>query len=147
MDRPNKTKYYLNIAREVAERSTCLRRKYGAVIVKNDEIIATGYNGAPRGHKNCCETGYCEREKRNVPHGTQYELCVSVHAEQNAIISAARRDMIGATMYLAGLDAQTGEEITGVPCTICERMINNSGITYLVNREETIEIHPNDKND
>lgn len=89
--RITKDEYYLSIAASVAKRSTCLRRQYGAVIIKNDEIISTGYNGAARGEPNCCDTGECWREANNIPHGEQYEKCVAVHAEQNAIISAARR--------------------------------------------------------
>lgn len=132
MDRIDKQEYYLNIAREVSKRSTCIRRQYGAVIVNHDEVIATGYNGAPRGHDNCCDVGECYREKHQVPHGEQYEKCIAVHAEQNAIISAARRDMIGATLYLAGYDAQTGEELEAEPCLICQRMIANAGIEKVV---------------
>ena len=105
MERIQKDEYYLNIAHEVAARSTCLRRRYGAVIVNNDEIIATGYNGAPRGEPNCIDRGFCKREELNVPKGERYELCVAVHAEQNAIISAARRDMIGGTIYIVGLES------------------------------------------
>lgn len=128
--RKNKTYYYLGIARAVAQRSTCIRRQYGAIIVKNDEIIATGYNGAPRGEPNCCDVGECWRAAHNIPHGEQYEKCVSVHAEQNAIISAARRDMIGATMYLVGIE--DGETIAATPCDICRRMIKNAGIKEVV---------------
>ena len=102
MKRIDKENYYLDIAETVLERSTCLRRCYGAIIVKNDEIVSTGYNGAPRGRKNCMDLGYCTREAMNVPSGERYELCRSVHAEMNAIISAARRDTLGATLYLAG---------------------------------------------
>ena len=109
MDRTSKENYYLGIADAVQERSTCLRRKYGAIIVRNDEIISTGYNGAPRGRKNCNDLGYCAREAMQIPSGERYELCRSVHAEANAIISASRRDMIGATLYLVGRDAKTGE--------------------------------------
>lgn len=131
--RPNKNEYYLNIAAEVAKRSTCLRRQYGAIIVKNDEIIATGYNGAPRVENNCCDMNYCYREAHNIPHGEQYEKCVSVHAEQNAIISARRQDMIGATLYLAGWENETrmapGE---AQPCTICWRLIKNAGIKEVI---------------
>ena len=97
MKRIDKENYYLDIAETVLERSTCLRRCYGAIIVKNDEIVSTGYNGAPRGRKNCMDLGYCTREAMNVPSGERYELCRSVHAEMNAIISAARRDTLGAT--------------------------------------------------
>lgn len=128
--RPTKDEYYLNIARAIAARSTCLRRQYGAVIVNNDEIIATGYNGAPRGEANCCDTGLCRRDANLPPvdpmaakHGMQYDSCVAVHAEQNAIISAGRAEMQGATLYLASLDGKTA-----YPCNICNRMIKNAGI-------------------
>ena len=97
-NRTSKQNYYLDIADSVLERSTCLRRKYGAIIVRNDEIISTGYNGAPRGRRNCSDLGRCTRESLNIPSGERYELCRSVHAEANAIISASRRDMIGATI-------------------------------------------------
>ena len=109
MKRVDKNNYYLDIAEAVIERGTCLRRNYGAIIVKNDEIISTGYVGAPRGRKNCCDLGYCTREKLNIPRGERYELCRSVHAEQNAIISANRKDMIASTLYLVGIDYKTGE--------------------------------------
>ncbi len=111
MNRISKENYYLNIAQTVLERATCLRRVYGAIIVKNDEIISTGYNGAPRGRKNCMDLGYCTREAMQVPRGERYELCRSVHAEANAIISASRRDMVGGTLYLVGRNAQTGGEL------------------------------------
>ena len=107
--RTDKQNYYLDIADSVLERSTCLRRKYGAIIVRNDEIISTGYNGAPRGRRNCSDIGECTRERLHIPSGERYELCRSVHAEANAIISASRRDMIGATIYLVGRDAMTNE--------------------------------------
>lgn len=125
MNRPDKDHYYLGIAQAVAKRSTCLRRQYGAVIVKNDEIIATGYNGAPRGFVNCCDTGECMRTGHKHNDG-DYSSCKSVHAEMNAIISAARRDMIGATLYLAGF--QDEKPIDSAPCPVCERMIQNAGI-------------------
>ena len=134
MERIDKTKYYLGIAMNVSRRSTCLRRQYGAVIVNNDEIIATGYNGSSRRQENCCDTGSCYRETHQIPHGEQYEKCVAVHAEQNAIISAARRDMIGSTLYLAGIDTQTGEELDAEPCLICARMIANSGIKRVISK-------------
>ena len=133
MSRISKTEYYLGIAEAVAKRSTCLRRQYGAIIVKNDEIIATGYNGSPRGSDNCCDVGRCWREENNIPHGEQYEACLAVHAEQNAIISASRRDMIGSTLYLVGFEA--GKRIPSEkvkPCKICEKMIINSGIVQVV---------------
>ena len=130
--RPSKDEYYLNIAEAVLQRSTCLRRKYGAVIVKDDEIIATGYNGSPRGQKNCCDTGKCQREEKQIPHGERYEECVSVHAEMNAIISASRRDMIGATLYLAGREADETPVANITPCLICRRLIVNAGISKVV---------------
>ena len=146
MKRIDKNNYYLDIAEATLERATCLRKKWGAVIVKNDEIISTGYNGAPRGRKNCDDLGYCVREKLNIPRGERYELCRSVHAEQNAIISAPRKDMIGATMYLTGEEngyLEDGllyfEEVTDAsPCPICERMIRNSGIERVINRKGII---------
>lgn len=137
--RPSKDNYYLEIARAVSRRSTCLRRQYGAVIVNNDEIVSTGYNGAPRGCEECTETGICWREQNNIPHGTQYEKCVSVHAEQNAIISAARSEMLGGTLYLVGFE--NGIEIPDPePCCICERMIRNAGIKRIVTICETKEV-------
>lgn len=135
MNRISKDQYYLNIALAVSKRSTCNRRQYGAIIVKNDEIIATGYNGSARGAVNCCDAGECYRERMKVPHGQQYEKCVAVHAEQNAIISAARKDMIGATMYLIG--TEHGEIIKGEPCSICQRMIDNAGIKEVITAEKT----------
>lgn len=128
--RPNKEQYYLNIAKAVSLRSTCIRRQYGAVIVKNDEIIATGYNGSPRGMTNCCDTGICYRERNSIPHGKEYEECKAVHAEQNAIISAPREKMIGSTIYLYG--SENGKDIDASPCKICARMIVNAGITDIV---------------
>lgn len=136
MERRDKHNYYLDIAQTVAARGTCLRRNFGAIIVKNDQIISTGYVGAPRGRKNCCDLGYCTREKLNIPRGTRYELCRSVHAEQNAIIHAARTDMLGATLYLVGLECSTGEYVAGAnPCAMCKRMIINAGISHVVVRD------------
>ena len=133
--RTSKENYYLDIADSVLERSTCLRRCYGAIIVRNDEILSTGYNGAPRGRQNCSDLQYCEREQRGIPSGERYELCRSVHAEMNAIISAARRDMIGATMYLVGRDAKTGELLGDTTsCSMCRRLIINAGIERIVCR-------------
>ena len=135
MGRIDKENYYLDIAQTVAGRSTCLRRCYGAIIVKNDEIVSTGYNGAPRGRKNCMDLGYCTREAMNVPSGERYELCRSVHAEMNAIISAARRDTLGATLYLAGREAKTGELLhDATSCSMCRRLIINAGIQRVVIR-------------
>ena len=133
--RVNKDNYYLTIADAVLGRSTCLRRKYGAIIVKNDEILSTGYNGAPRGRINCNALGYCNREQLQIPAGQRYELCRSVHAEANAIISAARRDMIGGTLYLVGRDVKTNQLLTDTTsCAMCRRMIINSGIDRVVCR-------------
>ena len=136
MKRISKENYYLNMAETALERSTCLRRKWGAVLVKNDEIISTGYNGAPRGRKNCDELGYCIREKLNIPRGERYELCRSVHAEQNAIISAPRKNMIDATLYMVGKHADTGEYVeNAMSCSMCKRVIINSGISKIVIRD------------
>ena len=126
--RINKINYYLDVAEAVAKRSTCLRRKYGAVIVKNDEIISTGYNGSPRGVINCIDCGYCEREINNIKPGSQYEICCSVHAEQNAIISARRNQMIDSVLYLVGLEKDNIISKYNKPCKICNRMIINAGI-------------------
>ncbi len=135
MDRRGKVNYYLDIAEAVAKRGTCLRRNYGAIIVNNDEIISTGYTGAPRGRKNCIDLNCCAREKLQIPRGERYELCRSVHAEANAIISAARRDMIGATLYLVGLDMKNGGLVSDASsCAMCKRLIINSGIEKVVSR-------------
>ena len=137
MQRISKENYYLNIAQTVLERATCLRRVYGAIIVKNDEIISTGYNGAPRGRRNCVDMGYCTRERLQVPRGERYELCRSVHAEANAIISAQRRDMVGATIYLVGRDARSGELLhDATSCPMCRRMIINAGISQVIIRRD-----------
>ena len=133
--RKDKVNYYLDIADAVRSRSTCLRRQYGAIIVASDEIIATGYNGAPRGRKNCDELGRCTRQELQIPSGQRYELCRAVHAEENAIISASRKEMMGGTLYLVGRDAQTGELLSGTtPCTLCRRDIINAGIRNVVCR-------------
>lgn len=138
--RVNKENYYLNIADAVLERSTCMRRKYGAIIVRSDEIISTGYNGAPRGRKNCSDLGYCTREAMQIPSGERYELCRSVHAEANAIISAARRDILGSTLYMVCKDPKTGELIPhSTSCSMCRRFIINAGITRLVIRDTPTE--------
>ncbi|MEG0765435.1 MAG: deaminase [Pseudoflavonifractor sp.] len=135
MKRIDKENYYLDIAETVLGRATCLRRCYGAIIVRNDEIIATGYNGAPRGRKNCVDLGRCTREALNIPSGQRYELCRSVHAEANAIISAARSETMGATLYMACKDPATGELIPGsTSCAMCRRLIINAGIDRVVIR-------------
>ena len=132
MNRIDKHQYYLGIADSVSERSTCLRRRYGAVIVREDEIISTGYNGAPRGRQNCTDIGRCVREEMQIPSGERYELCRSVHAEANAIISASRRDMIGSTLYLIGRDSRGGLLPVAGCCSMCRRMILNAGISKVV---------------
>ena len=138
--RISKDRYYLNIAETVADRSTCRRRRYGAVIVNHDEIVATGYNGAARGVSDCLERGSCWREANGIPHGEQYEKCLGVHAEQNAIISAARSEMIGGTLYLAGFEDSCRRIEDPRPCLICSRMIRNAGITRVVTRKGEIKI-------
>ncbi len=136
MARRDKINYYLDLADVVSQRGTCLRRRYGAVIVKNDEVISTGYVGAPRGRKNCTDLGYCIRQQLQIPRGERYELCRSVHAEQNAIISAERNKMIGATMYLTGREAVTGEYIKNSnSCSLCKRFIINAGIKNVFIRD------------
>ena len=136
MERVDKVNYYLDIAESVAERGTCIRNNYGSIIVKNDEIISTGYTGAPRGRKNCIDLGYCTRQKYEMPSGKGYERCRSVHSEQNAIISAARKDMIGATLYLVGINQRNGEYVKdNEPCSFCKRMIINVGIEKVVMRD------------
>ena len=138
--RPNIDEYYLGIALAVSKRSTCIRRQYGAVIVNNDEIIATGYNGSPRGETNCCDRGTCERIKNNTPHNSgDYSDCCSVHAEQNCLLSASRRDMIGGTLYLMGTEMYN--VINDIkPCPICRRLIKNAGISRVVTAKGDIEI-------
>jgi len=148
MERISKENYYLDIAETVLERATCLRRVYGAIIVKNDEIISTGYNGAPRGRRNCVDMGYCTREALMVPRGERYELCRSVHAEANAIISAARRDMVGATLYLVGRNAQTKELLgDATSCSMCRRTVINAGIARVVIRRTATEFEVVDVQD
>jgi dCMP deaminase len=135
MERKCKENYYLDIAEAVLARGTCLRRNYGAVIVKNDVIVSTGYAGAPRGRQNCSDIGECTRRKHDVPRGERYELCRSVHAEANAIISASRKDMLGGSMYLAGIDLGTRTYIKKAnSCPMCQRLIINAGITRVICR-------------
>ena len=136
MDRVDKTNYYLDIAETILERGTCIRNNYGSVIVKNDEIISTGYTGAPRGRKNCLDLGYCTRKAQTELSGAGFELCRSVHSEMNAIISADRKSMIGSTLYLVGVNKRNGEYVKdNYPCTLCKRMIINSGIEKVVMRD------------
>ena len=142
MERISKDDYYLQIAAAVSARSTCLRKHYGAVIVKDDRIVATGYNGSPRGEANCCDVGSCYCRTHELPidvtaaqHGTQYGSCVAVHAEQNALINASPQDLQGATIYLAGYDVTRGEWIEVKLCNICDRMIRNAGLARVVGRQ------------
>ena len=148
MNRVTKQNYYLDIAQTVSERSTCLRKSYGAIIVKNDSIISTGYNGAPRGRKNCSDLGNCMRNKLGIPRGERYELCRSVHAEANAIIAAPRDQMLDATLYMVGINSETGELESGTcSCMMCKRLIINAGISKVVVRdtkEEFREINVSD---
>jgi len=137
MERRDKINYYLDIAETVSERCTCLRRHFGAIIVKNDQIISTGYVGAPRGRRNCCDIGECTREKYNIPRGERYELCRSVHAEMNAVIHAARSDMLDATLYLVGKEAADGSYIVNAnPCALCKKVIINAGIQTVIIRDD-----------
>ena len=136
MERISKENYYLDIAETVLERATCLRRIYGAIIVKNDEIISTGYNGAPRGRANCVDMGYCSREAMKVPRGERYELCRSVHSEANAIINAARDQMLGATLYMTCVNPADGSLFAGTnSCSMCKRQIINAGIERVIIRD------------
>lgn len=125
--RPDWDEYFLEIARVISKRSTCLRRLYGALIVRDRVIISTGFNGSARGEANCVDTGKCVRQELNVPKGERYELCVAVHAEQNAIINGDPMMMKGASIYIAGLNAD-GSYASGEPCLMCRRMIKNAMI-------------------
>ena len=136
MERVSKHNYYLDIAQTVSERSTCLRRRFGAIIVKNDSIVSTGYNGAPRGRQNCSDLGICYRESLGIPRGERYELCRSIHAEANAIIAAARETMLDSTLYMVCTDPASGEILSGTcSCMMCKRMILNAGIRKVVIRD------------
>ena len=132
---------FMELAEVISGWASCYQpdRKIGAVIVKNKRIVTTGYNGAPRGDENCCDVGSCWRERNNIPHGEQYEKCVAVHAEQNAIISASRRDMLGSTLYLSGFEAGRPIE-DATPCLICARLIKNAGIARVVNQKGEVRI-------
>lgn len=137
MNRRDKNNYYLDLAEVVSQRSTCLRRHYGAVIVKNDEVISTGYVGAPRQRKNCSDLGVCVRQQLNIPRGERYELCRSVHAEANAIISTSRDKMIGSSLYLAGVEVSDGSYIkNAVCCSMCKRLVINAGIERVIVRDD-----------
>ncbi len=140
MERRDKINYYLDLAEMVSQRSTCLRRHYGAVLVQNDEVISTGYSGAPRGRKNCTDLNYCVRQKMGVPRGERYELCRSVHAEANAIISSSRNKMLGSTMYLVGIECDTGEYVKEASsCSMCKRLIINAGVKHVIIRDSKEE--------
>ncbi len=138
MIRRDKINYYLDLAETVSQRSTCLRKRYGAVIVKNDEVVSTGYVGAPRGRANCIDLGYCIREQLKVPRGERYELCRSVHAEANAIISASRERMLGSAIYLVGTDLKDDCNYVqnANPCSMCKRLIINAGIEMVYIRDD-----------
>lgn len=140
MDRISKENYYLDIAQTVAERSTCMRRKFGAIIVKDDVIVSTGYNGSPRGRANCSELEFCMREKLCIPRGERYELCRSVHAEANAIIAASRDRMLGATLYMVCIDPKTNEVLPGTSsCMMCKKLVINAGIERVIVRDTAKE--------
>lgn len=132
--RISKDEYYLNIAREVSRHSTCFRRTIGAIIVRDDQIVSTGYAGAPRKTKDSLEHGFCLRDKLKIPHGQRYELCRSVHAEQNAIINAARAgvSLFGGDMYLYGSVPGKDQSINAFPCFICKKMIINAGLKRVI---------------
>ena len=136
MERVSKINYYLDIAETVAKRCTCLRKQYGAIIVKDDCIVSTGYNGAPRGRKNCCDLNFCMRDKLNIPRGERYEMCRSIHAEANAIIAASREEMLGSTLYMVCVDPKTGEVVPGTSsCAMCKRQVINAGIARVIVRD------------
>lgn len=140
MERRDKINYYLDLAEVVSQRGTCIRRRYGAVIVKHDEVVSTGYVGAPRGRKNCTDTGICVRQQLKIPRGERYELCRSVHAEANAIISASRDQMLGSELYLVGVEMDTGEYVANSNCcSMCKRMVINAGIEKVIIRDSREE--------
>lgn len=148
MERVSKHNYYLDIAQTVSERSTCLRKCYGAIIVKNDVIVSTGYNGAPRGRQNCSDIGVCQRQKLGIPRGERYELCRSVHSEANAIIAAPRDQMLGSTLYMVCTEPGTGEIVPGTSsCMMCKRMVINAGISTVIIRDTKDEFRIIDVND
>ena len=140
IERKSKINYYLDIAQAVAQRGTCLRRNYGAIIVKNDNIVSTGYVGAPRGRKNCCDLGYCQREALHIPRGERYEMCRSIHAEANAIIAAKREEMMDGTLFLVGITAAPGELVPdSCCCQMCKRMVINAGLRQVIVRNTAEE--------
>jgi dCMP deaminase len=131
LTRPSWDEYFIEIAKVVSSRSTCIRRRYGAVIVKDHVIVSTGYNGAPRGSVNCIDIDRCKRKELNIPAGERYELCEAVHAEQNAIVNGAPERMKDATIYIAGFE-ENGTFAEGKPCLLCKRMIQNARIAQVV---------------
>ena len=137
--RPDWDNYFIEIAKVVSTRSTCLRRKYGAVVVRDRVIISTGYNGSPRGMRNCDDTGTCTRKEQNIPSGERYELCEAVHAEQNAIINGPPDRMKGSTIYIAGFE-EDNSFAAGRPCKLCDRMIRNAQITEVVYLDKNGEL-------
>ena len=144
--RPEWNEYFLDISKAVGKRSTCLRRKYGAIIVKDKIIVSTGYNGAPRGEANCIDTGLCERQRLGIKPGQNYELCVAVHAEQNAIINGDPEKMKGAMAYIVGYNAD-GTLASGKPCLLCRRMLRNAmldKVIYLESDGSVVEVEPKD---
>lgn len=141
--RPSKDEQYLKAAEAFLMRSTCIRRKYGSVIVNHDEVVSSGYNGSPRGVDNCCDIGTCWRKEHNIPAGQMYEACVSVHAEQNALLSAGRKNCIGGTLYLVGIEAD-GSYTEADCCVLCKRMIKNAGIKKVVFRTKSGGIRTTD---
>lgn len=145
--RIDKINYYLNIAEEVAKRSTCLKTWYGSVAISGDRIVSTGYNGAVRGAKNCCDIGKCLRKELNIPSGTQYELCRSIHSEQNCIINA-KTDLSGATLFLVGIENNTGKlKSDSECCLLCKRMMVNAGIKQVIIRRTSTEYEIQNVND
>ena len=132
-ERLDKREYYLNIAKAVAQRSSCIRRWYGAVAVINDAIVATGYNGSTRGENNCCDIKKCVRNEQDVPRGDRYDLCFALHAEENLCLEAGRRGLYGATVYLYGEDPNNGKELLDCkPCYLCMRKLKQCGVTKVV---------------
>lgn len=133
-ERISKIDTYLNVAEVFAYRSTCLKRKYGAVIVKNDVVLSTGYNGSPRGYENCCDIGDCPRIRADLHQGQGYDICRAIHAEQNALLNCSREQTIGADLYLAGVNPKDNSVHEANPCPLCARMIIQSGIRHVIVR-------------
>lgn len=131
MKRISKEDAYLNCAETFSYRSTCIKRKYGAVLVKDDAVISTGYNGSPRGFENCCDIGECPRIRKNMHQGEGYGICRAVHAEANALLNCSREQTIGADLYLAGVNPQDLSVHKAKPCPLCARMMIQAGIRYV----------------